>query len=151
MLSLSKHERVRDLAMTETYDGGCLCGHVRYRATGAPMNVNYCHCTMCLKQTGAPVACFVTFARANVTFMGAEPTLYRSSEIAFRGFCPKCGSALVWQRVGADKIDFLVGSLDEPARVQPREHLWASQALRWHHIHDTLPRHPRQRERSASD
>ena len=46
------------------------------------------------------------------------------------GFCPKCGSALCWQRVGADKIDLLVGSLDDPQRVQPREHLWASQALR---------------------
>jgi hypothetical protein len=135
--------------MTEPYDGGCLCGHVRYRATGAPLNVNYCHCTMCLKQTGAPVAAFVTFPRANITFSGAEPTLYRSSEIAFRGFCPKCGSALVWQRVGADKIDFLVGSLDDPARVQPREHLWTSKALPWLHIEDDLPRHLENRRTSA--
>jgi hypothetical protein len=131
--------------MTQTYDGGCLCGHVRYRATGTPMNVNYCHCTMCLKQTGAPVAAFVTFPCANVTFSGAEPTLYRSSEIAFRGFCPKCGSALVWQRVNADKIDILVGSLDQPARVQPREHLWTENAIAWLHIDDKLPRHKRHR------
>lgn len=137
--------------MSEAYEGGCLCGHVRYRAQGEPRNVNYCHCTMCLKQTGAPVACFVTFALADVTFTGAEPTLYQSSDIAHRGFCPKCGSALCWQGVGSDEIDLLVGSLDQPELVRPREHLWASQALRWHHIHDTLPRHPRQRSKSVED
>ncbi len=38
--------------------GGCLCGDVRFRLTGPPYEVDYCHCHSCRKHTGAPVAVF---------------------------------------------------------------------------------------------
>ena len=43
--------------MTEQ-TGGCLCGDIRFRLTGAPYEVDYCHCHSCRKHTGAPVSVF---------------------------------------------------------------------------------------------
>ena len=48
-------------------DGGCLCGDVRYSATGEPKVISTCHCTDCQKLTGsafrvvvpAPIGSFV--------------------------------------------------------------------------------------------
>ena len=43
--------------------GGCSCGAVRYRASGAPLWVAHCHCRDCQKNTGAPLATYAGFAR----------------------------------------------------------------------------------------
>ena len=36
-------------------EGGCLCGALRYRLDAAPLDIGYCHCSMCRRSTGAPV------------------------------------------------------------------------------------------------
>jgi hypothetical protein len=130
----------------EIHEGGCLCGAVRYRAIGTPLRVNHCHCRMCLKATGAAVATWATFPRNRVSFTRGAPTIRRSSEIAVRGFCASCGSALLWQADTApDTIDLTAGTLDDPGRVRPLEHLWTESAVGWLHIEDGLPRYPRSR------
>lgn len=132
--------------MSDIHEGGCLCGAVRWRATGKPRNVNHCHCEMCRKGSGAPVVTWAAFAIADLTFTKGQPTWRPSSDIAQRGFCSACGSALSWQRLkGADKIDVTVGSCDQPDALAPREHLWTDAAVSWLHIEDNLPRHRRHR------
>lgn len=132
--------------MSELHQGGCLCGAVRWRARGAPKNVNHCHCEMCRRASGAPVVTWATFATADVTFPHKAPTWRQSSAIAQRGFCPACGSALTWQHLEhADSIDLTVGSCDRPEALAPREHLWTDSAISWLHLQDNLPRHHRQR------
>ena len=37
-------------------DGGCTCGHVRYRMTSAPLIVHCCHCRWCQRETGTAFA-----------------------------------------------------------------------------------------------
>jgi hypothetical protein len=39
--------------MTDSFEGGCACGAVRYRMTARPMFVHCCHCLDCQKQTGS--------------------------------------------------------------------------------------------------
>ena len=40
--------------MTEPAEqlGGCLCGKLRYRSTGAVLRSVFCHCQMCRRATG---------------------------------------------------------------------------------------------------
>ena len=59
----------------ERYAGGCLCGGVRFMATGRPYRVGICHCLDCRKQGGAPFGAFVIFPADKVAFSGDEPLI----------------------------------------------------------------------------
>jgi hypothetical protein len=50
--------------MTDQFEGGCLCGAVRFVATGEPESVAWCHCQSCRKHSGAPVSVFAAFKNA---------------------------------------------------------------------------------------
>jgi hypothetical protein len=58
--------------MSDQLEGGCLCGAVRFVATGQPKWVAWCHCQSCLKHSGAPVSVFVKFERAACTVTKAR-------------------------------------------------------------------------------
>src|SRR5580700_2533700 len=78
--------------MSDQFEGGCLCGAVRFVATGQPESVAWCHCQSCRKHSGAPVSVFVAFKPdAHVVAQG-ETTNFNSSPGRWRGFCAGCGS-----------------------------------------------------------
>ncbi|MCH7570537.1 MAG: GFA family protein, partial [Deltaproteobacteria bacterium] len=66
--------------------GGCLCGDVRFYASGPPRRVTHCHCDMCRRAVGAVVATFATFKSSRVDWRG-QLARYDSSDRAWRGFC----------------------------------------------------------------
>lgn len=128
--------------MSEAHEGGCLCGAVRWRATGTPKNVNHCHCEMCRRAGGSAFATWATFAMGDFSYTKGTPTWRQSSAIARRAFCASCGSALHWQHVQhRDSIDVTVGTADRPDRLLPKEHLWTEGEIAWLHMDDGLPRH----------
>ncbi len=134
-------------ANNESHTGSCLRGAVRYVARGTPVQVNFCHCRMCQKATGAPLSAWATFPRDQVEFVGTASTFRRSSERAVRGFCAACGAALTWQVAEQpEMIDLSVGTLDDPGRIRPQDHLWMSSAVPWLRISDDLPRYARSRK-----
>ena len=123
------------------FAGGCLCGAVRYRAISAPIRGVICHCSMCRRHSGAPALAFVHFIAADFSWTRGQPTRFRSSEFAERGFCSNCGSTVsMHESVLADRVQIAVGSLDEPSRVHIDDHVWTEQAIEWFHIADELPR-----------
>ena len=128
------------------YEGGCLCGAVRYRAQAAPLSAPYCHCSLCRRAAGAPVVAWATFAVEDFAFTRGTPLRYASSTRATRQFCGRCGSQLTFQyNEGATDIDVTIATLDEPRRVAPTEHLWLGDRVPWLKIVDDLPRHERSR------
>lgn len=125
------------------FEGGCLCGAIRYRAISAPIRGVICHCAMCRKHSGAPALAFVHFRTQDFSWLHGEPARYRSSAFAERGFCPVCGSTLsMHEEVLADRVQITVGSLDEPQRVRIDDHVWTQQQVPWFRIDDALPRFP---------
>jgi hypothetical protein len=48
-----------------------------------------------------------------------EIAYYRSSDEADRGFCAKCGTPLSYLYRDRPRISVTIGSLDEPAKVEP--------------------------------
>jgi hypothetical protein len=47
----------------DQFEGGCLCGMVRFIATGQPKGIYWCHCQSCRNHTGAPASVFAAFDR----------------------------------------------------------------------------------------
>jgi hypothetical protein len=123
------------------WTGGCLCGAVRYRASADPIRAVNCHCGMCRRISGAAFMTFVHFPASAFAWIGAEPTRYRSSGDAERGFCAVCGSTLsMHEAVLPDRVQVSLGSLDRPDLVRPDDHVWTSSQLPWLEVVDDLPR-----------
>ncbi|MDZ4776343.1 MAG: GFA family protein [Alphaproteobacteria bacterium] len=112
--------------------GGCLCGAVRFEADAPPLSVVWCHCASCRRQTGAPATVYADFRRDVVRFQGAEPTRFRSSPGALRGFCARCGSTLSFEGENLpEMIHIHVGALDNPGDFPPTEEVHTEGRLAW--------------------
>ncbi len=120
--------------------GGCLCGAVRYEASEPPQKTLYCHCRMCQKTSGGPFEVSAFFRNETFRFTRGEAKLYRSSDIADRGFCENCGSRLIYRSIGGSLTGVDVGSLDHPGDVSPEYHTGVERQVPWLTIHDDLPR-----------
>ncbi len=107
----------------EQLTGGCLCGDVRFIATGSPYRVGICHCFDCRKHHGALFHASAIFPADAVTIEGD------TRDYAGRFFCPRCGSS-VFGRSG-DEIEVNLGSLDELDRFIPTYELWAIRRESW--------------------
>ena len=53
-----------------TYEGGCLCGNIRFRATGPADWPHTCSCKMCQRHSGALTVAWVEFPRDRVEWTG---------------------------------------------------------------------------------
>ena len=127
----------------EDLTGGCLCGEVRYRITGVPVEAQYCHCRMCQRAHGAPVIAWLTVPLDAFAVTQGNPVAYRSSAKAFRHFCASCGTPLTWREADNPRLlDVSIGSLDNPEAVAPTMHVWTDSRITWFETADHLPRYP---------
>ena len=86
-----------------------------------------CHCSMCRRAGGAPAIAWAMFAEDQVEFPNEKPKTYASSPPAQRGFCPHCGTPISFTATFIPGlIDITIGSLDDPAAIQPSLHYWDS-------------------------
>ena len=105
------------------FTGGCLCGAVRFEATGRPYRVGLCHCLDCRKHHGALFHASAIFPEDAVKIDG------ETGSYAGRHFCPHCGSS-VFGRTG-DEVEINLGALDETDRLQPTYELWTVRREAW--------------------
>jgi hypothetical protein len=125
------------------YEGGCLCGRVRYCIDGEPLSAGYCHCRMCQRAAGAPVVAWVAFRRAGFRFVAGSPDVYQASPRAVRRFCGHCGSALTFEYAGGtDSVDVTIASLDDPSAAEPIYQIWTADKLPWLHLEGRGPQYP---------
>ncbi|NQV84721.1 MAG: GFA family protein [Rhodospirillales bacterium] len=121
--------------MDET--GGCLCGAVRYRVTMDPMAVSHCHCTFCRRASGAAFLTWMTIPSAGFAYTLGEPAIYGSSPGVERHFCGDCGTSLLFRaEAHPEEVDVTAASLDNPAAVEPVDHVWAGGMLPWFDFSD---------------
>ncbi len=123
---------------SERWQGGCLCGAVRFVATGQPKGVYWCHCQSCRRHSGAPVSVFVAFERAAYTLTKGEIARFESTPgRTTRGFCARCGSTLTCEVVSLPtETHFHLGAFDEAARLKPTRHVFREERLSWLHTGD---------------
>lgn len=123
--------------------GGCLCGAVRFDAEVFLDKAYYCHCTQCQKNSGQPAAMGVPIKMGTLSFTMEEPKYYVSSAWGLRGFCPHCGSVILWKARNPED-DWLTnlspGCLDNPEAVRPALHVHVDRQLSWYKPDDDLPK-----------
>ena len=119
-------------------EGRCLCGAIRFVATGEPKGVYWCHCESCRRHTGAPVSVFVAFDRDAYTVTQGAITKFDSTPgQTRRGFCAKCGSTLTCESPPDGKeTHFHVGVFDQAEKLQPTMHYFSEERLPWLHTGD---------------
>jgi hypothetical protein len=131
-------EQAAEFIMTR--EGGCLCGAVRFKAEGEPINVRVCHCRKCQKAMGSPFFARALFPQSALTVEG-ETARYASSETLERVFCTTCGTRLfAWRRNGTAAGVALAG-FDDRNAFAPTEHIWVAEKMDWVKLDAGLPQY----------
>jgi hypothetical protein len=86
---------------------------------------------MCQKASGAPFMPFGGVPNSSFVVTRGVLSIFRSSEIAERGFCAACGAPLTYRLVGSRSVGVTLGSLDAPNRVVPQEQFGAESRISW--------------------
>ncbi|HEX8902366.1 GFA family protein [Vitreimonas sp.] len=130
--------------MSETFEGGCSCGAVRYRLTSRPMFTNCCHCLDCQKQTGGAFAINAMIETSRIEMLSGEPVVIEMPSPSGRGHevhrCPKCEVAL-WSNYGRRTwMRFVrVATLDAPHAIKPDAHIFTRSRVPWVKLPEDTP------------
>lgn len=75
---------------TQTYEGGCHCGSVRFRIEADLSQLTRCTCSMCTKK--GMLGCYVPAQQFHLLQGESELTLYQfNTRVAKHFFCRNCG------------------------------------------------------------
>ncbi len=127
----------------ERFEGGCLCGLLRYESTAPTADAGYCHCRLCQRSSGAPVLAWGAFPIDHFAYRKGSPRIYQSSPHARREFCGSCGTQIAFVDTQTPAtVDVNLATLDVPEAVKPAWHIWTSSRIAWFDTADRLPRYP---------
>lgn len=129
--------------MSETRDGGCLCGAVRYSVDWPPIAVATCSCKNCQKQAGSALSVIAVMPSAALRITGALTTYTDTAERGkdvYRKFCGVCGSPVVTETPETTEqglVFIKAGTLDETSDLSPTVHYWTCSAPAWMILSET--------------
>ena len=129
-----------------TFEGGCLCGGVRFEVEAEPDAVRYCHCTSCKKLSGGAGTVNGRAPTPAVRVVAGEEHVrtFQPAEGSAKTFCAVCGSSLFggdWPDGAEVSVRF--GALDGDPAIRPEYHTFVASAPPWDTLQDDgLPRYP---------
>jgi hypothetical protein len=128
----------------EDYQGGCLCGAIRYRFSEPIQFVCQCACKDCQKATGTGHTTIIGILRDQLAVEGVPKTYTCSGDTGgevTRHFCGTCGGRLYTSgTLPGETIMIQAGSLDDPNRVSPQSVIYAKDACSWDRFDPDLPK-----------
>jgi hypothetical protein len=105
--------------------------------SGSPLIVHACHCRWCQRETGTAFALNALYEADRVTHLGGEPEIVDTPSQSGKGQriarCPSCRVS-VWSNYpqAGPAVRFVrVGTLDEPDRLPPDNHIFTSSKQPW--------------------
>lgn len=122
--------------MAEPFEGGCLCGAVRYRVTPTVRFQPYaCHCTDCQTRTGSAFGIQLSVMADDLSLTGPilrGEHVQPSGAVAGIFACERCLTRIYTdndRRPGI--VNLRAGTLDDSRSLVPFAHLWVSSKLPW--------------------
>ena len=129
--------------MVAPFEGGCLCGAVRYESASEPLAVMECHCRDCQYASGGASSVAVVIPAGAFKLTKGTPKRFGSKGDSgadvYRSFCGDCGSPLFSEPPGGTIMVVKAGSLDDPSWLKIGGALYVSSAQPWAHIDRSLP------------
>ncbi len=133
--------------MTKILEGGCLCGRVRFTLKEPTLRAAHCHCRMCQLAAGAPFVTWAAVSQDDLTWPLGQPKIFPSSDLAERGFCSECGTALTFRFLSENnEIDIAAICFDDPGIIEPLDHIWTGTRPKWVKLGDGLPEYREKRD-----
>jgi hypothetical protein len=107
----------------KNFTGGCLCGALRYEASGAPAFMGYCCCDDCQKASGSGYIPFIGFAGGVLKITGPY-SMYqmalKDGRTSERFSCAKCSSLVFGGEPGNPNGNTVyAGTLDDTSLFEP--------------------------------
>ncbi|MDP6708333.1 MAG: GFA family protein [Alphaproteobacteria bacterium] len=130
--------------MTETREGGCACGAVRFRLHGEPIFIHACHCTDCQRLSASAFGISMIVEADRIETVAGTMTTVEMVADSGRTksiyFCPACGSQL-WNKVPhrPGLLTLKAGSLDAVDWFRPQAHIWTRSKQAWLQLADAAP------------
>jgi hypothetical protein len=121
--------------MPAPYDGGCICGAIRYRVDEEPLTLYACHCTDCQRHTGTSFALSMAVRRRTFEVVAGSPHEYAvtvdGGHVRHGRFCGACATRL-WaeparlRRSSCDRGRSTTDVVAPVAHICPNAQPWVS-------------------------
>ena len=130
-------------------EGGCVCGALRYRLSGAPLGVYNCHCKDCQRSAGAAFSSSMIVPRQVFTHLAGATHVYDkladSGRTVRQHSCAICGTRVFHEPLGSSAILVLrPGTLDDSSWTRPVGNIWVASKAPWIEIEPDVPNFPGQ-------
>jgi len=119
---------------TSSLSGSCLCGEVRYTATGEESRFYHCHCTRCRKATGTGHASNL-FLMGTLQWENGEDLIKSfkppEAERFTNTFCSQCGGRVPRFIEALGMVFIPAGSLDAEPEMKPHARIFTGSRAAW--------------------
>jgi hypothetical protein len=106
------------------FNGGCLCGKIRYQSKTDVVLQGNCHCIDCKKVSGSPFTTYVCVPEETLNIMGELKIFTWTSDSGndvTHEFCTDCGSQVIHKSpiMAPGMVMLKSGTLDDMEDVKP--------------------------------
>ena len=129
---------------TSVYQGGCLCGAVRFTIAGGIRNIIYCHCSECRKAQGSAFAANGIVAADKFSLVRGEGELtgYEATPGQTKYFCKRCGSPIISKNINKpDQVRVRLGTIESDIAERPTAHIFVASKANWEDICGAMPQY----------
>jgi len=119
------------------YNGGCLCGKIKFEITGKIEDIICCHCSLCRKAQGSAFATNGNLdADKFVIISGADQlTGYEATPGQTKYFCRHCGSPIMSKSTAyPDKVRVRLGTIESDISERPVAHVFVASKANWEEL-----------------
>lgn len=116
--------------------GKCLCGGTTVTIDPPVTEFGICHCKSCRRWQSRP---WLAIQAPHAKIEGETLEVFRSSALAERGFCKKCGSHIFHRPIDGPELAVSIGLFEDSDEFAPKMAIFADHTPLWLHLDEKVP------------